>query len=208
MNPRQRSTFFAIAAIALVWLVAIGGYAAFKNSRMTAEKLRAYLEQTNLAGLSGDARAKALRDLANRINALSPEERQKARLGHLWSRWFAEMTEDEKSGFIDATLPSGFKQMLVSFENMTPDRRKRSIDNALKRLRETPDPTVGPGLLAQQGTNAPPPELSEELQKKVAMIGLKSVYTGGSAQTKAELAPLLEELHKAVQSGRPMMGGR
>lgn len=213
MSPRKRQRLYALLAIVVVWVITLIGYAAFKHSQMTSAKLRAYLEQNDLSKLSGDARAKALKDLAAKINALSAEERRGARGSRVWDGWFSEMTESEKSDFLDATLPTGFKHMLAGFEAMTPDRQKRAIDNAVKRLKDARENgfqgtnTFGGtnSLAGGQGTNQPP-VLSEELQKKVAMIGLKSVYSDSSAQTKAQLAPLLEELQKSMESGQLFRG--
>jgi len=167
---------------------------------MTADKVRAYATSVDLSKLSGDARADALRRLAEMLNALSMEERRKARMDRLTWIWLNAMTEEEKAAFIEATMPTGFKQMIAAFEQLPDDKRKQTIDDAIRRLREGGGrPGMGP---RGQGTNAPSP-LSAELQAKVQTIGLKTFYSQSSAQTKAELAPLLEEMQHVMQSGRP-----
>jgi hypothetical protein len=207
MNARRRPVYFALAAIVAAWLLALGGYALAAHWKMTAEKLRAYLAQNDLNQLSGEARAKALRDLEAKINALSAEERRNARLGKLWNKWFEEMTEAEKSEFLEATLPTGFKQMLTSFEQQPPEKRKQAIDNAIKNLKTARESSPEEYQQANASrTNGP--VLSEDLQKQVAVIGLKSVYSDSSAEAKAELAPLLEEIQNNMESGRMFRGGR
>ena len=50
------------------------------------------------------------------------------------------------------------------------------------------------------GTN--PPLFSPELDKKIRTTGLNALYSKGSAQTKAELAPLLMEVQRQFESGQ------
>jgi hypothetical protein len=207
MNARYRPVIFAVAALMAVWLAALGGYALSDHFKMTAEKLRAYLQGTDLSNLSGTARAKALRDLADKINALPPEQRRQARVDRLWSQWFREMTEEEKGQFLDATLPSGFQQMLVSFEQQPAEKRQKAIDDAIKQLRQARENPPQPAKPPDPNDTNAPPVLSEDLQKKVTTIGLSSVYGSSSAETKAELAPLLEEIQKNMESGRMFRGG-
>lgn len=200
MNAQRRPLVYAVIGIVAVWMLAIGGYTLASHWKMTAEKLRAYLLSTDLNSLSGAARAKAIHDLEDKINALSPGERQQARLGKLWAAWFNEMTEEEKSQFLDATLPSGFKQMLTTFEQLPQAKRQLAIDNAIRNLKsEREYASTNQSKTNSPNTNAP--ILSEDLQKQVAVIGLKSVYSGSSAQTKAELAPVLEEIQRSIESG-------
>ena len=74
------------------------------------------------------------------------------------------------------------------------------IDDALRQLRNTQQKlAMNEGSFS--GTNVP--VLSKELEAKVRSIGLKAFYSQSSAQTKAELAPVLEELQKVMESGRP-----
>src|SRR6266478_498262 len=206
LSQRWRPVFYSALAVVAIWLAAWAGHTIARNSVVTADKVRAYVESLDLTKLSGSARAKALQRLAGMLNALSPEERRRARMDRLYSRWFAEMTEEEKGVFIEATLPTGFKQMLTAFEEMPEERRHRAVEDAVRRLKQAQTRMQGgSGQADQGGTNGPPP-LSDELQAKMRTIGLKAFYSQSSAQTKAEMAPVLEELQKVMESGRPFRG--
>ena len=202
LSSRWRPVVYALVAVAAVWSLAALGFKIAREAKVTAEKVTAYMQATDLSKLSAGERAKAIRKLADKLNALPYEERRRARLDRSTGRWFEQMTEEEKTQFLDATMPTGFKQMLTAFEQLPEERRKRSIDDALRRLREARDQmqTEG-GTFQPQGTNGP--VLSEELQARIRTIGLKTFYTQSSAQTRAELAPVLEELQRIMESGRP-----
>jgi uncharacterized protein YjeT (DUF2065 family) len=203
LTQRWRPAALALAAVLVVWGLAMTVYSIAKNARMTAEKVATFVQSKDLSQLSGAARAQAIKELADKINALSPEERRKIRLTRSGWGWFEQMTEEEKSGFVEATMPSGFRQMLSSFEQLPEDKRRRSVEDALRGLREARN-----RIEAEDGSSLPTttntaPVLSRELEAKIRSIGLKTFYAESSAQTKAELAPVLEELQRVMESGRP-----
>jgi hypothetical protein len=207
LTQRWRPVIISLAAVLIIWALALTGYTIAKNSKMTAEKVRAYAESVDLRKLSAAERKKALKEFADKLNALSPEERRQARLDGLASRWFDQMTEDEKAAFIEATMPTGFKQMIASFEQLPEDKRRRAIEDTLRRLKEAQAKTPGSTTNAFNGSGTNTPAvLSKELEAKVRTIGLQTFYSQSSAQTKAELAPVLEELQRVMESGRPFRG--
>ena len=195
-NPRQRFLIWAVASLVALWLATWGGRGYFENRKVTAEKVRAYVETVEFGRLTGAARAQALQALEAKLNALSFEERQKLRGERLVNGWLKDMTDAEKTQFIEATLPAGFKQMITAFEQLPDDKRRKTIDQAMKNLRSDNRREPGAG-----GTNGPSP-ISPELEAKIRNIGLNSFYSQSSAQTKAELAPLLEEMQRQMESGR------
>lgn len=200
MNPRHRPIVFGLLVLAVLWLLAGGGYWYARNSRMTAAKVHQYLEAVDLRQLKGEARAKAIRELVRRLNALSWEERREARLGADWDKWLAAMTEEEQAGFIEATLPTGFKQVLNAFEELPEAQRRRTIDDAVKRLRQAQQEFASADASPDWGPEGPP-VLSEEVRQRAVKSGLKTFYSESSAQMKAELAPVLEEMQRMMESG-------
>lgn len=200
-SQRSRPILYLVLFGVAIWAAAVMVYKTSKNAAMTAQKLDAYIESVDLSKLSAAERARALKALADKINALSYEERRKTRLERSASKWFEQMTEPEKAQFVESTMPAGFKQMLTAFEQLPEEKRRKAIDDSLRRLREEQQKMRALEGDGQGGANGPPP-LSPELQARIKSIGLRTFYSESSAQTKAELAPVLEELQRGMENGR------
>jgi hypothetical protein len=190
----------AAVALVAIWTLALAIFHFSARAKITAEKVRQFIEATDLGQLPAAQREQAIIDLENKVNSLSLEERMKWRREDSWKKWFAEMTETERKQFIESTLPTGFKQMMDSFSQLPSDQRKKLIDDAVKNLQLAGSGGVDRSV-GDYGKNGPPP-LSPELEKDVREIGLTEVYADSSAETKAELAPLLEQIQAQIQRGR------
>ena len=196
-NRRFRPLIFAALALVAVWIVALLIFHLAAKTRVTAEKMENYAASVDLDKLSGDARAKALNDFADMANLLSFDERQKWRRDDLWRKWFAAMTEKEKLDFINKTLPTGIQQMLDAYSKLSDDQRKRIVDNSLKRMQQD-GPNNADGGFGKNGA----PALSPELEQQARDIGVQQLYMNSSAETKAELQPLLEQIQRQIHNPR------
>jgi len=201
LTQRWRPVFVSVLAVLGIWLLAVGGYLFAKSSQPTAEKVRAYVGSQDLSKLSGSARAKAIQTLADKLNALPLEERQRARMERVARPWFERMTEVEKAGFIEATLPSSFNQMLTAFEQLPEDKRRRVIADSLRHLKETQDKLQADGVALNTDVANFAALLTPEFLAKLRTGDLKALYAQSSPQIKAELAPVLEELQRVMESG-------
>jgi len=202
MSPRRRLLLLASLALGLAWAVAYGGFALARGFKVTPERIARFLQSTDFAKLNPQQRIQALRRLAEMLNRLSPEDRRAARMEGEFRKFFQELSVAEKGEFLELTVPTGFNQMLLAFEQMPEDRRRRAIADSVRRLRAARErPAEGEERPLEEGTNRPP-ELTPELQEKVVTLGLKSFYEGGSPDVKAEMAPLVEELQQTLERGR------
>src|SRR6266567_5779660 len=160
-NQRQRPILIAFGAIVLAWLLAWSGYVISKRCKMTAEKVNQYQRSMDLARLSPADRLKALKTLAEKLNALSPDERQ---LWRLDLDWFRQLTDEEKACFIEAFMPGEMQSALREFERWPKERQQREIDKAFKELHAR-SANGSPGRPTVNGTNGP--LFSPELDKKI-----------------------------------------
>ena len=210
ISRQYRPVAWGAGILVGVWLLAWAGLAIADHMKVTADKIVAYMDGNELSKLSGDARKRAIKRLADMLNALTPEERRKARLQRM--KWFEQMTDAEKGEFIEATLPTGFKQMITGFEQLPEEQRRRVVADSLKRMKEAREKMesgeIDPSQMRGPGGDPQMQELNPELQKKVITTGLSTFYGQSSAQAKAELAPLLEEMQRSMERGAAFRGQR
>ncbi len=70
----------ALAVLVAVWAAAWAGFRIAGSQKMTAEKFTAFASGLDLAKLNATQRAKALRELADKLNHLPMEDRRRARM--------------------------------------------------------------------------------------------------------------------------------
>ena len=210
VSSRLRPLWYSLAGLVLAWILAMAGFAIVRHNKATPEKIWALLQSTDLSKLSPEDRKRALARLADLLNRLTPEDRRKARISGEWGRWMKQMTTGEKTELIEKTLPSGINQMLSAFEQMPDAQRRKVIGESIQQMRQAraeaeAEGTEGsPGPAAGEGGGDPFADLPQDTREKIVAGGLKSFMDQGSADTKAQLQPLIEELQRSMENGGRM----
>src|SRR2546430_1493603 len=107
-------------ALAAVWAVAGAGIYFARSAKPTPESVAARLQPQTLDSKSPAQRAKIIDSGASMLNRLTFEERQQLRRDRVPEKFFAALTPAEQGKFLDETLPTGFRQMMESFNKMEP----------------------------------------------------------------------------------------
>ena len=207
VSSRLRPLWYSLAGLVVAWILAMGGFAIVRHNKATPEKIWALLQSTDLSKLSPEDRKRTLARLADLLNRLTPEDRRKARISGEWGRWMKQMTADEKTELIERTLPSGINQMLSAFEQMPDAQRRKVIGESIQQMRQARAEAEAEGAEGSQapgvgeGGGDPFADLPQETRDKIVAGGLRSFMDQGSADTKAQLQPLIEELQRSMENG-------
>jgi hypothetical protein len=171
-----------------VWLIAAAIILYTRMARPTPEKLSSYIEKHPLENLAGAQRSEVIQNVAEQLNRLNFEQRQELRRLRADRKIFEQMTPEERSRFMDLTMPEGFRQLMLALNNMDPERRKKMVQRALDDIdRDTPE-------IGERIDRA-------EVQKMISQ-GMSSFYEEANAEVKLEFAPVIERLQRATQNLR------
>jgi hypothetical protein len=174
------------ALIAAVWIVAAIVIHFAKASQPTAASVTAYAHSIDLDTLQGDARARAIDRMEKMVNRISFQDRQQLDRDRIGRDFLHKLTPAEQDAYLDATLPTGFQQLMDSFNKMDPLKRKQIVTDALARMKE------------HEG-EGPPPGADSKVAQHVIDQGLKSFYRDADADVKLDLAPLIEQMQRNLQ---------
>lgn len=174
-----------MAILAAIWLVAAVVVGWTRAVRPSPEALAKFVEEHPLTGLSGKERARTIEHVAGQLNRLDFEQRQEFRKLRVDRRLFEQMTPEERQGFLDATLPEGFRQLMLALNKMEPERRQKMVKRALTDL-EQDQPEINSRLD------------QAEVQKFISQ-GVSSFYEEANAEVKLDFAPVIEQLQRVTQ---------
>lgn len=179
-----------VGFLLVIWAI-VGGVIYFvRAAKPTPESVMGYLEQHPVESRSSRERGQVLEKVAKDLNQLAYEERREVRMSRKLDGFFRTLSAEEQSRFLDLTLPTGFKQMMEALNKMAPEKRKRFVTKALEDMKK-------------RGSEIPADE-QRELDangQKIVDQGFRSFYSEASAETKMDVAPLIEQFQKNLQGG-------
>lgn len=194
MNPRNQLLIKGIVALVLLWGIAYAIIGWAGSTRPTPEKIVAYIDANPLEGLEDPEKRKVvIGNLATMLNELDPSEirlLEENRKNDPRRDFFEQLSSEEQFYFLEKRVGRAFQQMMLSFNEMERDERKKIVERSLKRMQEQ---NGGPGRLE---------EADPEVAEKITGAGLKAYYEDASAETKIDLAPLLEEMQRSMTTMR------
>jgi hypothetical protein len=196
MSPRNLLLVKGLVALLLVWGGAWGLMRWAGAARPTPEKVKAFVAENDLSTMDDpEERKRVIGELATMLNGLEPSEvRELEENSERDPRrdFFRELSPEEQLFFLERRVGRAFQQMMQSFNEMEREERRKIVDRSLKRMQEE---RGGPGRLE---------EADPEIADKITQAGLKAYYEDANAETKLDLAPLLEEMQRSMS----MMRGR
>lgn len=179
------------------------GIRAYAGSRkITAERVNQAVAQAKFADWSAETaspdadeaarREEELRKIANMVNRLDFQEREKNRENRSGEAFFRKLAPSEKSLFIDLTIVESMSRFMESLDTMKPEQRKKFVEQGLKEINE--------GRTKSEMERAD--QLGAELLDKISQQGMKAYFEKSSPDTKLDLAPLMEAMNESMQGLR------
>ena len=198
---RRRIVFQAIAVLAIVWAVVAGVRSYAGSKKTTAARLEQRIMQTNFAdwsergtvgGPDAKRREKDIREIADMVNRLDFREREINRRSRANEEFFRKLSSSEKSLFIDLTVMESMNRFMEALDSMPPEQRRNFVEQGLREVEE--------GRTEDDIARAK--ELGPDLLEKISREGMRAYFEKSSAQTKLDLAPLMEAINETMQGLR------
>lgn len=188
--------------LATVWLCVWGVRAMAGSKRITSDKINREIEAAQFTDWSDQAsppsaaeakrRDEELRRIAGMVNQLDFQEREKNRENRVGEAFFQRLSSAEKTVFIELTIMESMGRFMEALDAMGPDQRKKFVEQGLKDIRE--------GRTETEMARAD--ALGDDLLERISGEGMRAYFEKSNADTKLDLAPLMEAMNEAMQGLR------
>ena len=200
---KKRVLVQAAVVFIAVWAVVIGVRTLAESQRTTADGLARAIAERDFAdwsegapaGTPPDTRHPELRELADQFNRLDFNERQRARERRIGESFFRNLSTSEREYFVELTLEKSMQGFMRAIDGMPPDERRRFVEDGLREIER--------GRTAEEMQELR--ELGDEMLARVTEEGMRAYFKEAGADTKLDLAPLMEAMDGVMKgiSGHP-----
>jgi hypothetical protein len=192
----------AVVLLLLVWGVVSGIRALVGEQRFTAEKLSDAIEEgafddwSEFEVLPANAESKGrhnqITKIADMVNSLDFAEREKARDERIGENFFRRLAQPEKERFINLTIEKSMETFMKALDALDPEQRRKFVEDGLREIED--------GRTEEEMKRTR--EMSEDLLRRITDEGMKSYFENASADTKIDLAPLMEAMDDVMKGMR------
>jgi len=192
----------AAVLLLLVWGAVSGVRMLVGTQRVTADKMAKAIEAANFedwselevlpANAQSKGRHKMIIEIADMVNGLDFAEREKARDKRIGENFFRKLAQPEKEMFIDLTLEKSMETFIKALDALDPEQRRKFVEDGLREIED--------GLTEAEMKRTR--EMSEDLLRRITDEGMKSYFENASADTKIDLAPLMEAMDEVMKGMR------
>jgi hypothetical protein len=126
------------------------------------------------------------------VNRLDFREREINRRSRANEEFFRKLSTSEKSLFIDLTVMESMNRFMEALDSMPPEQRRNFVEQGLREVEE--------GRTEEDIARAK--ELGQDVLEKISREGIRAYFEKSSAQTKLDLAPLMEAINETMQGLR------
>jgi len=200
VNGKQAVILKGLAALALVWAVVFAVRSFASTKKITAERLDREVRELDLAdwsenpgtGAEAERREEQIRRVAEMVNRLDFNERQKNRESRTGEQFFRKLSTKEKNQFIDLTIVESMGRFMEALDQMPVEQRKKFVEQGLKEIQD--------GRTEEEMQRAK--EMDGDLLAKISQEGMRAYFDKASADTKLDLAPLMQAMNEVMQGLR------
>jgi hypothetical protein len=192
----------AIGVLALVWAVVWGIRELADSRQITADRVQREIEKADFSDWSDRVtvpenseakhRAKEIERISDLINRLDFHEREKNRHSRASEDFFRKLSAQEKTRFIDLTVMESMNRFMEALDAMPPEQRRKFVEQGLREVEEG----------RTEADLARAEALGADLLERISQEGMRAYFEKSSAETKLDLAPLMEAVNETMQGLR------
>lgn len=186
---KKKPILIGLLVISTLWLAVWGVSAWASDRKATADRVAEMIEESNFDDWSSemsdagdaDGRRVRLEQIAEVFNRLDLRERERLQDLRAGPKLFQRLNPSERIHFLELTLTKSMERMMEAFDKMDPKERQRLVEKSLRDM----EGQGGEDLVRLKEED---PEVIDRIVKE----GLAAYYQNASAETKMDLAPLMD----------------